>query len=170
MFSKLFNNKQRTTSTGNVNLSPKGLGGWLIIVGFGLILGIALHVYGLFDYVTIFSNINSINFSGFLVVSGIECALGIIIFIIEMYLLYLFFKKSKNFPNYYIIFLWSLIAWTIIDYFMLSSLSAPTPELQKIIRDTSYESSRAIVKTFISSIIWIIYMHKSKRVKATFIR
>lgn len=168
MFSEIVNKKSQTASAKNFHLGPKGLGGWLLIVGCGLILGIVVQVYGLFSYMSIFSHATAINFSGLLITSEIEFAVQIIIILIEIYLLYLFFKKNKNFPKFYIIFLWALIGWSIVDYLLLASLSSPSPELQQVIKNNAYTSASDMAKTFTSSIIWILYMHKSKRVKATF--
>jgi hypothetical protein len=149
-------------------VGSSGLGGWLILVGLGLILGSILSPVGLFGYIYLL--LENIDIPGFKLVLQVNLILLSISFIADIYLLYLFFKKNKKFPFYYVISLWFMIAWAVIDYLMVTLLSAPPGELQMFLDEYIYETTKELVKISISSIIWILYMHRSERVKATFIR
>lgn len=145
-----------------------GLSGWLALVGLGLIVGILMEVYELFGYFPLLADTYDI--PGYLTFLQFEFLVTIVFTISLVYLLYLYFKKNKNFPKYYIIFLISTVIFALLDHFLLATLDVPTQEQQKIINDVLSQNSGEVVKTIIVSIIWGTYMKKSKRVKATFIK
>jgi hypothetical protein len=140
-----------------------GLGGWLILVGLGLVAGAILAPFGLVGYVSYLSENH--NIPGFSSVLWAGITFQIILLISNCYLLYLFFKKNKKFPPYYIIFIYFLIAWAIINYYMVNSLIAPTAEAKNFLKEYLSDTK----SSSIGSLIWVLYMHKSKRVKATFV-
>lgn len=166
MSSKLSTKKQKVASNKHVKA---GLGGWLIIVGLGLILGLLLGIYGLWENLNVLPIIDSVAISGFKYIFYIETLVQVIYLVISIYLLNLFFKKRKNFPKYYSLSLYSMICWALISYLMYASLPMTEIAHKEILGDILYESLRDLFKIFTSSMIWIIYMHKSKRVKATFV-
>ena len=155
----------------------KGLGGWLVLVILGLFYTVAMQAYGAYESITMFTD-GTVDFisdpsseayipsySGLIKFEFI----GEIIFLAAgIYLLYILFKKSRKFPKYYIVFLISAVAFVLIDYALLSSISASS-EVQQIIDDTLSEQVSAITKAVIGAFIWGTYMKKSKRVKATFV-
>jgi S1-C subfamily serine protease len=143
-----------------------GLNGWLALAGLGLIASPLVTAYGLLPY---FQYLNqTYNIPGYLTLLQFEFVMGIAYVIASIYLIYLYFKKNIKFPNYYIVFLVVTIAYSILDYVWLASLTAPTPEQQKVITD-ALANSGSTFRTIIFAIIWISYMKKSKQVKATFI-
>lgn len=154
---------QKDTENGKAKSGPEGLGGWLLVVGFMLILGLIVGLLALFGYISIFLDVISLHIAVLHVAIGIELAVHIIYMIAQIYLLYLFFKKNKKFPKYYVIFLWSLIAWGLINAFMLASIASIVPEAKNIANDLRESPS------LIGALIWILYTHKSRRVKATFV-
>lgn len=149
------------------NTKPKSsLGGWLALVGAGLILGLIIQAYGVVEYFPLLSDTYEI--PGYLFLLQVEFLGSIIFTIVTGYLLYLYFKKNKKFPHYYFIFLMASIGYVVIDHLLLASLTIPTAELQQIIDDTLAENSSTVGRTIITSIIWGAYIKKSKQVKATF--
>lgn len=144
-----------------------GLGGWLAVVGLGLIVTSLRQAYEAFDYLSLLSDTYAI--PGYLTILRFEFVFAVIFTVLSIYLLYLYFKKNMNFPKRYIIIQIISVAYVLLDYFSVASLTAPTQELQKAINDTLSQSSGSIGQAIIGSIIWISYMKKSKRVKATFI-
>lgn len=144
-----------------------GLGGWLALVGLGLIVGVFIQGYGVLEYLPLLSE--TYNIPGYLTLIQIEFVASTILTVANVYLLYLYFKKNKNFPSYYIIFLVVSVAYVLLDHLFLASLNAPTQELKKVIDDTLSQNSGDVGRTIITSIIWGAYMNSSKRVKATFI-
>lgn len=155
----------------------KGLGGWLIFVILGLLYTVGMRAYGAYGSVVIFTDgtIDALgNPSSEMYIPGIAGMIkfefvGEVVFLaVGIYLLYLLFNKRKNFPKYYIMFLASAIAFVLIDYALLASISTSS-ELQKAFDESLLEQANEITKAVIGGLIWIAYMKKSRRVKATFI-
>ncbi|MDP2638160.1 MAG: DUF2569 domain-containing protein [Candidatus Levybacteria bacterium] len=144
-----------------------GLGGWLALVGLGLIVTILRQGYEAFDYLSLLSG--SYEIPGYSTILRFEFVFTIVFTIFGIYLLYLYFKKNRNFPKYYIIVQIVSVAYVLLDYLSVASLTVPTQELQKAINDVLSQSSGTIGQAIIGSIIWVTYMKKSKQVKATFI-
>ena len=104
--------------TSNSTLNPlpinklQGLGGWLILVGFGLILGlikVIAFVKSTFmpvmegDFLATLANPNAPEFiPNFALLFYAELILNAFLILMLIYLLYLFFKKKKSFPKNYI--------------------------------------------------------------------
>ncbi|NMA51360.1 MAG: DUF2569 domain-containing protein, partial [Mollicutes bacterium] len=93
----------------------------------------------------------------------------ILFLVLAAYLIFLFFKKSTKFPKYYILLWISSIIFVVIDYIILSSLIIPI-EMKQIIKESLAEAEIEMGRTIIVSIIWSLYIIKSKKVKAIFIR
>lgn len=159
--------KDKNTTQNNKKVNA-GLGGWLFFVGLGLIAVPFFQGPNILRYLSLLNQ--TYNIPGYMMLLRFEFVASIAIFIASIYLLFLYFKKNIKFPKYYIIFLIGTAAYTIIDYLSLASLVTPTPEQQKVITDTLSQYSSQVTKSIFFAIIWILYMKKSKRVKATFIK
>lgn len=151
-------------STGKVK---PGLTGWLALVGLGLIVGVFIQGYGVLEYLPLLSEVFDI--PGYSTLLQLEFLISIIFTGFTAYLLYLYLKKNEKFPKYYFIFLIASIIYVILDHLFLASLSAPTTELQNVINDALSENMGTVSRTVITSIIWALYIKKSKQVKVTFI-
>jgi hypothetical protein len=57
----------------------------------------------------------------------------------------------------------------LADHFFLTSLAAPTQALQKVLNDTASNNLNSIYQELFYAIVWVSYIKKSKRVKATFV-
>ncbi len=150
-----------------------GLGGWLILVGFGVVvspLRMILQIYP--PYTEMFSNgyweiittpgSQSYNPAFASILIG-EMILNGILFFSWIYIAFLFFLKKRDFPKWYI----GIMAFTLI--FIIGDallLMAFFPSIS--IADP--ETIKEIVQAIIGAAIWIPYMLVSKRVKATFVR
>lgn len=145
-----------------------GLTGWLAIVGFSLIVTPIYEGYSLLGYFPLLNQ--TYNIPGYTTLLRFEFVALFAILIAGIYLLFLYFKKNIKFPKSYIIFQISVVAYVILDYLFLASLTAPTQEQQKVISDTLSQNSSNITRSIIFGIIWILYMKKSKKVKATFVK
>jgi hypothetical protein len=144
-----------------------GLGGWLFFVGVGLIIIPFFQGPNIMNYLSLLNQTYDI--PGYMTLLRLEFVSSIVIFIASIYLLFFYFKKKVKFPKYYIIYIGATTAYAILDYLFLASLTAQTSEQQKIIADTLSKYSGEVGKSIFFAIIWILYMKKSKRVKATFI-
>lgn len=155
----------------------KGLGGWLVLVILGLFVTVLFQAYGAYESVTMFTYgtveflsdpSSGVYIPGYGGLLKFELIAEIIFLAAGIYLVYLFFKKSRKFPKYYVSFLVITIIYLILDYALFSSVSV-SGEVQQIIDDTLSEQGGEIGKTVIGALVWGAYMRKSKRVKATFI-
>jgi len=155
----------------------ESLDGWLILVIIGLFLTIFWQLSGIYDSIVMFNNgtiellsspLSDFYISGYADLLKFEFIATILFLILVTYLVFLFFKKSKKFPKYYILFWIASIVFVIIDYIILSSLIIPI-EMKQIINESLTEAETEMGRTVITSIIWILYIIKSKKVKAIFI-
>jgi len=151
----------------------RGLGGWLILVAIGLFVSLFRLINTVYYNVSLFADGTVDSASS--VIPGIGGAMGFeiignsILFGFIVYLLYLFFKKKVQFPKYFIYLLVVNTIFLFLDYFIMSSLSVYGDAGQKDMAIILSEQVPAMFGTVISAVIWILYMKKSKRVKATFI-
>jgi hypothetical protein len=90
-----------------------------------------------------------------------EAIFQFIFLVASLYLLFLFFKNNRRFPQLYIIFLASIVIFGIIDYVIISSIPSIASETED-----NLDLGRAII----FALIWIPYMLKSKLVRATFVK
>jgi hypothetical protein len=156
-----------------IELQSQGIGGWLILVGIGIVLSPftmftqtiafiksvytsgtweAMTAQGSADYHPMWAPI-LVTETGFNV---IQCALW-------SYMVYLFFAKKKTFPKWYIWAQASLFVFLIADalaiYLIRPDLPVFTPE-----------ASKELGRSLVAVCVWVPYMLVSRRVAATFTR
>ena len=155
----------------------KGLGGWLILVIIGLFATILWQAYGVYESITLFTDgivevlsnpASGAYIPGYAGALKFEFIAEILFLAFAVYLVFLFFKKSKKFPKYYVPFLIASVVYVVLDYVVLSSLTIPS-EMRQVVDEILSERGTEIARTAIVAIIWGLYMTKSKRVKATFV-
>lgn len=150
-----------------------GLGGWLILVGVGIVLS-PLRLLFIFipTYTEIFLNGTwtelSTKDSGaynpyFSSLLAGEMVFNCIILMTSVYLIYLFFTKHYLFPKVYICLITATLIFIPLDAYLVSAI---LPDIPMFDPDTTKE----FMRSGIAAIIWIPYMLVSKRVKATFIQ
>ena len=150
----------------------KGLGGWLILVGFGLIFGLLRLIVALnatfkpyidSDLLDKLTNSNSASYiPNFNLLFYAESAISIFIILMCLYLIFLFFTKNKKFPKYYIFITLFAILYIPVDAYIVSVVISDS-------KVWSGEIIKSIFQTLFSGAIWIPYMLKSRRVRNTFI-
>jgi hypothetical protein len=163
------NNSSTIASTSN---HPKGLGGWLILVGIGLILGLIkvivtlISIYKPFMNADALNKLTNINSSTYIPNFGLlfysEIIINSFVILLMIYLIYLFFRKKNTFPKYYIFITLFVIITIPVDAY-LASIVFPDEK----IFDT--DTTKSFFQSLFSGVIWIPYMVKSKRVRNTFI-
>jgi len=165
--------QKETVNTKNL----KGLGGWLVLVILGLFATVLFQIYGVYESITMFTDgtveflsdpSSGVYIPGYSGLLKFEFIAEILFLGAAAYLIYLFFKKSKKFPKYYIPFLIAAVLYAILDYVLLSSVSV-SGEVKQVIDETLSKGGEEIGRAIISALIWGAYMKKSKRVKNTFI-
>jgi len=139
----------------------KGIGGWLILVAIGVV---GAPLYALSVLSEILSLISGEDFQ-FLSLSikafvWFEMLFWGMMLLISAYVVFLFFKKKRDFPNWYIAIFLLFIAFSVSDM-MVVNLLLPEEPLEDMIV--------AGFRTVIQAAIWIPYLLKSKRVRLTFV-
>ena len=166
------NNSVSVSSPVTSNNNLNGLGGWLLLVGFGLIIGflkLINSVHTLFkpyintDLLNSLTNVNLTTYiPNFLMLFYMEVLVNAFMVLMSAYLIYLYFTKSKKFPKYYIfITLFVLLAIPMDAY--IASTIIPTAEV------IDKDMVKSVFQSLFLGAIWIPYMLKSLRVRNTFI-
>ena len=151
----------------------EGLGGWLILIGFVIILTpIRLIVLVLSVYMEVFSG----GAWEVLTTPGTEAynpfwapyligeiAINVGLVLACLFTVFLFFSKKKIFPKWFIGILVFSLSFILIDALAIKIVLPNEP-----IFDT--DTAKEFARTLIGALIWIPYMLKSKRVKATFVK
>lgn len=162
---KTVSGNKETVDSGN-KIKP-GLTGWLALVGLGLILAPFITGYALLGYFPLFNQSFS-NYPGLYQSIQFEFVVLLAFFLLNIYLLYLFFKKSAKFPKFYIIYLISYAIYTIIDNSLVTSIVSQYPSLHNTFASAISDGAKDMDRAIFGAIIWVWYTLKSKRVKVTF--
>lgn len=152
---------------------PDGLGGWLVVIALGLFATpIRLVIVMVQTYPPLFgagrweklTTPGSPHYHPLwkpLVIGEVVANFVFIAF--AVYLLYLFFRKSRRFPSYYIGLLVSSIVFILADSFVVG-IVVPGQGI------TSAGSMQELTRSLVASAIWIPYLFVSKRVRNTFVQ
>lgn len=147
----------------------KGLGGWLILVGIGLI------AYALLLPVIIIQVIKILQTEFWQVLTAYQpeiynsnvysmlwgvALFDVILFFTNLYVIYLFFKKHYLFPKLFITLQTCTILSLILSTYIFSLMDDQA---------SFYGIDKSVIKRIIYAVIWITYMLKSVRVKNTFV-
>lgn len=156
--------------TGNTDL--KGLGGWLVLVGLGVVLApirqlaALIPVYppifteGYWEELTTVGSAAYHPLWGPLIIG--EIVVNSAIVLVQLYLIYLFFSKHYRFPKFYISLILFSFVFIVFDAWLATFVLPGEPMFDD---STIKEVSRAIG----AAVVWIPYMLISKRVEATFV-
>lgn len=154
------------------NNELKGLGGWLILVGFGVVIApfrlayeygpmyYSLFTDGTYEFVTNPSSEIYHPLWGPLLIG--EAIYNSFMVFATVYLLYLFFSKHYLFPKVYIAIVGISLVFIPLDAWIGSFVLIDEPIFDPV---TMHEFLRVLI----GGIIWVPYMLMSKRVKATFV-
>ena len=155
------------------NQVKSGLGGWLVLVGIGVVLSPFKLVFvdflpnflpmfrdGSFEFL---SNPESENYIPFFapLVYG-EICYNIAMTAATIYLIFLFFFKKQFFPRFYISILIISFVSVLVDAVLVKFVFPEEPIF-------SVDTIKTLVQVGIVAAIWVPYLLISKRVKATFV-
>lgn len=150
----------------------KGLGGWLILLGFSILsmpIRLMKELYSTY-YSIVSERILQALFDGksdmydpYLgsLVLG-EIIFNIFIIIFTIHLCFLFFTKNYLFPRLFIFLVILTLVFIPIDAYLGSLFFPDDPVFDE-------DTKKEFMRSFITFCIWIPYMLISKRVKNTFI-
>jgi hypothetical protein len=151
---------------------PRGLGGWLILVGIGLVAGVLrLLVTIVQEFGPLFrdGSLEAILTPG----SGayaplvgsfvvLEIATNLCLVAAYAWLIVLFFRRARTFP---VLFVWMMVIHPcviVIDLWIGSILLEQSMVIDK-------DTARDLVRGVVAAAIWIPYMRMSRRVRNTFV-
>lgn len=130
---------------------PVGLGGWCTLLGLGFVVRFAQDVYYLGSATWIVASGDSLSLEP---ANVFELASSVILGAGNVLGLVLFFQRSRRFPP----------VATIVFFLMLSASMVSGTLAQHSASAGSFGTS------CIGPAIWLVYLQKSKRVEATFVR
>ena len=170
---------------GNLDLSPeeldkyRGIGGTLVLVSIGLFTIAAWRIFNTYvSYMLlgprglyVFVNDQSLHEfynSGTIAFQKSDMIVNIIFLIAILYLIYLFFKKDRRFLNFSLIYFAVLAVHGSAIFFLRSFFALPGEPIKYIVDWVRIWIS--IVWYVPPVLIWYVYITKSKRVRATFLK
>lgn len=144
-----------------------GLGGWLILVGLGLIVSPIRLVFVLFqlgEYVAVegaWASAGKYD-PNLQVLVTVEFIVVAFLLLLSILLLVLFFMKRASFPKVYIFVSLFVIVWLVVDAAAVKMIFPDQPMFDP-------KTAQDLVRALLSACVWVPYMLVSKRVKATFV-
>lgn len=154
------------------NSESKGLGGWLVLVGLGVVLApIRLLVTYIPTYKPIFEDGTWEALTTFgseyynpmwapLLIG--EISYNFILVVASLYLIYLFFSKNYLFPKLYICIAVVSLIFIPLDAWLVTKVLPDQPMFDP-------ETTKEFARSLAGVVIWVPYLIVSKRVKATFV-
>lgn len=159
----IIKNSKRKSSEGVENkLTPedikkyKGLEGWLTLVILGTFITLGYSGYNFINTL-----LASDEYGDSTLLFAYDFLSSGIIISLSAYVIYLFFKKKKTFPKYYISLLIVLMVINITTFIIVASYSSVGEDFQEYANNAG--------RSVLGAIIWGLYATKSKRVAATFV-
>ena len=153
--------------------SLQGIGGWLILVAVGIVF---TPIKKIMVKITLYPEIFSTGVWEDLTTQGNEAysplwapsIIGEILFscgliIVLLYMAYLFFAKSRNFPKWYVVIAIINVQFIAADAFIIN-MFLPSQSI------FDPGTIREFLRSVITLVVWVPYMFVSKRVRATFIK
>jgi transglutaminase-like putative cysteine protease len=150
-----------------------GLGGWLILVGLGLVLGpfrIALGlaqllpVYSLDTWQLLTTPSSESYHALFAPLLIFELLANLTLLVFSGLLVILFFQRRRTFPWLFILFLLFTAGVYTVDELGSARIHVAVSE------QPHKNEPQDLARSYVACAIWIPYMLRSKRVKATFVR
>jgi hypothetical protein len=162
----------RKVMSGAYPPSPKGIGGWLILVVIGLIVSPLRSTYflatnywplfrdGVWQQLTTPSTEAYHALWAPLIIFEIVGNLGAIA--LGLFTLWFLFRRSRRTPRLAIAWLTWMTAFVVIDYFAAELIPA-------VAAQSDTESTKELIRSLVAPAIWVPYFLVSKRVRATFV-
>ena len=154
------------------NKVRSGLGGWLILVGLGVVftplklLAVVPKTFltifndGTYDLITT-PGTEAYHPFWSTIIWG-EILVNAVIFVASIYLAYLYFSKKSLFPKFYIWIAVGSLAFILLDAVLVKVVLPNEPIFDP-------DTIKEVARSGIVVLIWVPYMMLSKRVKATFL-
>lgn len=134
-----------------------GIGGWLYLPAFSLVLGIYTLSVSMVKTVNIALDVEQAFIRNAVFLEALGYAILLMMVICANFL---FFKKKRQFPNFFIAALFASVAFDIVDIW---------GAVQFLNQQVEGADVWLLVKDAIHLGIWVPYFRMSKRVKLTFV-
>jgi Protein of unknown function (DUF2569) len=158
---------------------PRGLGGWLILVGIGLLFGLVNRSFAVVRTITLFTKGTVQRLSVPQSVGYIPGNTGIMEFTLGVQIAFLAFnillailftKESRSFPRWFVAFLClSVISGGVNHWFFSHAVAGSSVQVQERLQPALHYGFLRVIGAGISATLWTVYMTRSRRVKATFV-
>lgn len=137
------------------------IGGWLILVAFGILVNILLALITTWLYIISLQKAKVLE--EYMEVSTLPAKVGIlytaVLLILSVYLLILMYKRKRLFINIMVYYMIFISLYHIIQY-----------GIARYVDMNIAENLDSMMLSIVSSTIWILYILQSKRVEKTFIK
>lgn len=149
-----------------------GLGGWLVLVGFGLFAGICVRSVTLLKLAALFSserwqvitNPAGPGYNGLRApVLLFELFGCLTLFVMLILLVVTYFKKKRIFPILFVVYISLQFVQTALDIFLVYCIDGNSMTPRNSV------AAAALGPMLLISVLWILYMFRSMRVKWTFV-
>lgn len=144
------------------------IGGWLWVLGCGIILALLVNTINVsqkeFYNANLWSSLSNIGGEDLRWLQMIEEFISFLVISFEVAMAYWFFKRRDIFPKMFIHFILTLLLGQLILLVGYNSFKLP-----ESISNQPNEIAKNIARTIIYGIIWVSYLKRSSRVKTTFI-
>lgn len=156
----------------------RGLRGWLALVGLGLLASPVVLLVLAYQTAVLFSDgtvrllsdpSTGVRVPGYSAALRFELLSQTLFGLSYAYLLCLYFLKSRFFPKAYIALSVLLMIFYAADYSIVNALAEGAGELKEVFVQQLNETSTELIRVLPGTLLWVAYMLKSKRVRATFI-
>jgi magnesium-transporting ATPase (P-type) len=140
--------------------SAKGIGGWLILLGFTLVVSGVLQFYNLGTGIREVARVQASVSSATMTYLYVLLLVDVAIVVAWLYVIYLFFGRRENFRKWFVgVVLLNLIAQIAVLVISTSIFNAkPSPS-----------DYRDIGRMIVYCLIWFSYVAASRRVRYTFV-
>jgi len=152
------------TNVSNVSIRPEphGIGGWLILPMLGTCIspfinlkgiGESLQEIGKPEFSMYIPSLRFFMIAELVVIFGLICA--------WVYAIVLLFRHKQRYPVLFNGLLLFTLVWGLAEVFIVSVYFEATPDPSEVAN---------VVRGFITCVIWVPYMMRSKRVANTFVK
>ncbi len=153
------------------NVGYRGLGGWLILVGIGLIISpiriaaieftiLSVLLDGTWSAISSSSSEFYNPLLAFMI--PLEFIMNLAFIFGFIFLIYLYFSKSSIFPRWFIAIYAANLIFIFADAFLVNLAVPDQPVFDP-------DTSKEFIRSFAACAVWIPYLLKSKRVETTFV-
>ncbi len=143
-----------------------GLGGWLALIGFGQLAGILRFLVSIGEY---YSKMDGQLFAKFPTTMWGEAVMNGALIWLFVYTTVLFFRRSRNFPRFFIFQFVAMICMPIVALLWAAftiALATGRPFVDLLSIDP--KDGGQLIAALIGALVWIPYIRKSRRVANTF--